>query len=160
MAETRESRLSPEVRRWDPFRELGPWATFADSGLGSRLQRMFDDTLGEGGRATLRGPAVDVTETDEKYVVTAELPGVKRQDITVEIHDGVLYLRGEKKSAREEKSEKGRWLERSYGSFSRSFALPADADDSHIDASFADGVLTIELAKRPEAKPRTIAVKG
>jgi HSP20 family protein len=158
MAESRERGL-PEVRRWDPFRELAPWAAFPDFGGGSRLQRLFDEAFGDGPRMAQRAPAVDVTETGEKYVVTAELPGVRREDLTVEVHDGVLHLRGEKRSEREEKGEKSRWLERTFGSFSRSFTLPADADDTHIEASFRDGVLTVELAKRPEAKPRTIAVR-
>ena len=115
------------------------------------------------GRPARRGqlaPAIDVSEDDGHYVVSVELPGVGKDDVTVECHDGVLTIRGEKKSEREEKKEKSRYLERSYGAFSRSFTLPPNADPDRIQASFKDGVLTVTIAKTEEAKPRVISIKA
>jgi HSP20 family protein len=150
MAE-RESRLT----RWDPFGELG-FRSF-----GSGLDRILQDLFGEPTRspAALR-PAVDVTETDDRYSITVEVPGVKKGDIHVDVHEGVLTIRGEKRSEREETKEKARLLERSYGAFSRSMLLPGDADGDRIEALFTDGVLQLTIPKRPEAKPKPIAIKG
>jgi len=92
--------------------------------------------------------------------VRAELPGVDKNEVTVELDQGVLSIRGEKKSRRDEKLERGRRLECSYGAFSRSFALPQDADPDRIAADFKDGVLDVKVAKLPESKPKQIAVKG
>ena len=103
---------------------------------------------------------LDVTEADGKYVLTAEVPGVDKKDITIECKDGVLSIRGEKKSQREETREKARILERSYGAFSRTLALPDDADVDHVEASFRDGVLRIEIQKKPGAKAKAIAIKS
>lgn len=105
-------------------------------------------------------PRVDITETSDAYKVRAELAGVSKDDVTVEVEHGMLSLRGEKRSSRDEKTEKGRRLECSYGAFSRSFTLPQDADPNQISAEFKDGVLDIAIAKRPEAKAKQIAVKG
>jgi HSP20 family protein len=85
---------------------------------------------------------------------------VKKGDLTLEVREGVLTLRGEKKEEREEGKDKGRRLERVFGAFSRSFTLPADANAERIEASFADGVLTITIPKKPEAKPSQVAIKG
>ena len=103
-------------------------------------------------------PSVDITETDGEYRVRAELPGVEKNDVTVELDQGVLCIRGEKKSRRDEKTERGRRLECSYGAFSRSFTLPQDADADHITAQFKDGVLDVKVAKLPESKPKQISV--
>ena len=115
------------------------------------------------GRPARRGqllPAIDVSEDDGNYVVTAELPGVKREDVNVELEEDVLTIRGEKRSEREEKKEKRRFVERSYGTFSRSFTLPANADPERVSAAFKDGVLTVTIGKRPEAKPRVVDIKA
>jgi HSP20 family protein len=155
MAESKESK----VARWDPFGELNvlrdPWGL---PRLGS-LARWLEEAGGERGLGAI-APTVDVTESDERYLITAEVPGVKKGDLTLEIHEGVLTLRGEKKEEREETREKARRLERRYGAFSRSFTLPADADPAKIDATFADGVLKIAIPKRPEAKPAQVSIKG
>jgi HSP20 family protein len=158
MAESKETR----VARWDPFAELGlrdPWAALPRFGA---LSRWMEEAFGE---PVLRGagisaPIVDITESDQRYLISAEVPGVKKGDLTLEIHEGVLTLRGEKKEEREETKDKARRLERRYGAFSRSFTLPSDADSSKIDASFADGVLKISIPKRPEAKPAQVSIKG
>jgi HSP20 family protein len=154
MADTRETGLT----QWDPFRELSPWSALQEFGrAGSLIGRFFDQALGEVPPARrVMAPAVDVTETDTHYIVSAELPGVRKDDVSVEVHEGVLTLRGEKRAEQEE--HKSRWLERWYGSFSRSLRLPADADPSGVQARFANGVLRIEIAKREEAKPRAVAI--
>lgn len=136
---------------WDPFRELDlfrRWPLRDFSGLGGALEA----TPGRW------APSVDVSEDDAQYVVTAELPGAKKDDVSVELHENLLTIRGEKRNEREEKNEQRRYVERTYGSFSRSFTLPSNADADRIKASFEDGVLTIEIAKREELKPKNIVV--
>jgi HSP20 family protein len=149
-----------QIARWDPFRDLASWEPWAGFREGSRLARLMDEMFGERPRLGVTVPAVDVTECDDHYLVTAEVPGVKREDLTLEIREGVLSLRGEKRSEREETKEKARLLERSYGAFSRSFSLPADADAEKISAKFEDGVLKVTIKKRPEAKPKAISIKS
>jgi HSP20 family protein len=160
--ETKERTMAESEKRpvrWDPFREIERWSPLREW-PGLRLGRVFDELLGEGRPLSVPSPAVDITEADDKYVVTAEVPGVKREDLTVELQDGVLSIRGEKKSEREETKEKARYLERSYGAFTRAFTLPADANPDRVSATFENGVLKVEVAKRAEAKPKTIAIKG
>lgn len=147
------------VSVWDPFGDWGLFERgfpFRELALRGRLPRWIEDVGKAGGLA----PAMDVTESEAAYTITAELPGVKRDDVHVELNDGVLTIRGEKRSEREEKKERSRWVERSFGSFSRSFTLPRDASPDHIDASFQDGVLTLRIAKTETSKPRSIAIKG
>lgn len=131
----------------DPFRDF---FRMNPSGLLSR-------NLGEM-RDRAWSPAVDVTENGDAYVVSVELAGAKKDDIGVECHDGVLTVKGEKKSEREENEEHRHYVERSYGSFTRSFRMPADASDE-IKASYKDGVLTVEIPKREEKKPKVISVQ-
>ena len=144
-------------------RSVSPWNPFDDRNWFPSLSRTSDGDLLDAfwGKQSneLLLPATDITEDDKHYVVTAELPGTKRSDITVEVHDGVLTIHGEKKSEREEKSEKRRYVERSFGSFSRAFTLPSDADEQHIEAAFKDGVLTVTLAKAEARKARSVDVK-
>jgi HSP20 family protein len=156
MAEREEKR----VTRWDPFRDLlEAWEPFRELRTSAwPLGRVWEELAGERSRA-LR-PAIDVTETDDAYVVTAEIPGVKKDDLGVEIEEGILVIRGEKRTERDETKERGRRLERVYGAFSRSMSLPADADPEKINASFTDGVLRIEIPKKPGTKPRHVAIKG
>jgi HSP20 family protein len=111
-------------------------------------------------RGGLVMPAIDISEDDDSYVVTAELAGATKDDVTLELHDNVLTLRGEKRNEREEKKEHSRYVERTYGTFSRSFTLPANADGDRISASFQDGVLTVTVPKTAEAKPRTVDIKA
>jgi HSP20 family protein len=144
------------VARWNPFEDLGWWFPSLSRTSEGDLLEEFWGRRGPGQFS----PATDITEDDGHYVVSAELPGMKRSDISVDVHDGVLTIRGEKKSEREEKSEKRRYVERSFGSFSRAFTLPSDADESKVEASFKDGVLTVTLAKSETKKPRVIDVKA
>jgi HSP20 family protein len=139
--------------RWSPVSEL--------AGLEiDRLNRMFDNLYGEGfGRGWT--PPVDIYETDKHEVVLkAELPDVKREDITVTFENSVLTLKGERKFEAETKRENFQRVERHYGAFTRSFTLPATVDASRISASYKDGVLTIRMPQREEAKPKQIAVNA
>jgi HSP20 family protein len=148
----------------DPFDELDTLerlSPFREFGFPSRLARLLDDVWGQ--RPAQRGrlaPAVDICEGDGQFVVTVELPGTKREDITVESHENVLTIRGEKRSEREEKKEQSRWTERTYGAFSRSFTLPATADGDRVNASFKEGILTIEIPKIEEVKPKVVSIKS
>jgi HSP20 family protein len=110
--------------------------------------------------ADLSIPAIDIAESDKAYVVTAELAGCKPEDVSVEVHEGVLSIRGEKKSERSEETEQSRWTERSFGSFHRSFRLAPDASQDQIDASFKNGVLTVKIEKTEENKPKVVRVKS
>lgn len=92
-------------------------------------------------------PAVDLTENDSQYAVSVELPGIERNEVRPEVHEGMLTVSGEKKSERDETKDRTRYVERSYGFFSRSFALPSNADADHLNASFKDGILTITIPK-------------
>jgi HSP20 family protein len=135
----------------DPFDRLRALEGLPRSGW-------LDEIFGE--RARMPVPAVDVTEADDAYRVTVELPGIARDDVSVEVHEGMLTIRGEKRSERDEKKEKSRWTERTYGAFSRSFSLPPDADADRIEASCRDGVLRLDIPKTEQPKPRVISVKG
>jgi HSP20 family protein len=146
------------VVRRHPFAEFESWKPWEP--LGSVLDDLFADRARELRRSSVALPSVDITENDDEYRVRAEIPGVAKDDVTVEFEQGVLCIRGEKKSRRDEKLEQGRHLECSYGAFSRSFRLPQDADTDQISAEFRDGVLEVVVAKHPESKPKQIAVKG
>jgi HSP20 family protein len=139
------------VVRWEPTRELASMEV-------DRLHRMFDNFFGEN---LQRGwmPPVDIFETDgHEFVVKAELPGVQREDINLSFENNVLTIRGERKFTDEVKRDNYHRIERHYGSFSRSFAVPPTVDSSRIGASFKDGVLTIRMPQREEAKPKQIEV--
>ena len=156
MAEKKESR---SIARWDPFAELEDVWPFREF-PGSRLARLLDEFPGGRTWPGRFGPPTNIAEDDDKYIVTVELAGGKKDDVTVEMHEHVLTIRGEKKSEREERKEQNRYVERTYGSFSRSFTLPANADASRVSASFKDGVLTVEIPKSEAAKPKVISIKS
>jgi HSP20 family protein len=141
----------------DPFREL--------STIQERMNRMFEDFVGRtrGGREgelAVGGwtPAVDIYETDDEIIVTAELPGLEKDQVGVEYKDGILTLRGERKLEREVKEESYHRMERSYGVFHRAFTLPGSVDEEKIGARMKNGVLEIHLPKAEAAKPRQITV--
>ena len=139
--------------RWDPMRELASMEI-------DRLNRMFTDLFPtQFGRTWM--PAVDIYETDEghEYVIKAELPEMRREDINITFENGVLTLRGERKAEFEETKDKYHRMERQYGSFTRSFTLPATVDAGKISATYKDGVLTIRVPQREEARPKTIEVQ-
>jgi HSP20 family protein len=141
----------------DPFREL--------STIQERMNQLFGDFLGRthGGREGELAaggwvPTVDIYETDDDIVVTAELPGLEKDRVGVEYKDGILTLRGERKLEREVKEESYHRMERSYGTFHRSFTLPGTVDEEKISAKMKNGVLEIHLPKREAAKPKQIKV--
>jgi HSP20 family protein len=139
--------------RWDPMRELASMEI-------DRLNRMFTDFFPTQFARTWM-PAVDIYETDEghEYVIKAELPEMRREDINITFEGGVLTLRGERKAEFEETKDTYHRMERQYGSFTRSFTLPATVDAAKISASYKDGVLTIRVPQREEARPKTIEVQ-
>jgi len=135
--------------RWNPARELASMEI-------DRLNHMLNDFYGMG-RAWM--PAVDIVETkDREYVLKAELPDMKRDDIQVTFENNVLTLTGERKAEFDESEGTYHQSERAHGRFSRSFTLPATVDANKINASYKDGVLTIRVPQRDEVKPRQIAV--
>jgi HSP20 family protein len=137
--------------RWNPVRELASMEV-------DRLNRMFSDFYGGFDRAWV--PAVDVYQNDDhELVLKAELPEVKREDIAVTYDNGVLTLKGERKSEVETSRENYHRVERQHGSFTRSFPLPATVDAARIQASYKDGVLTVRVPQRDEAKPKQIEIK-
>jgi len=138
-------------------REVSLWNPFGEEYFSP--ERFFREWSVPSQRAGRLAPAVDVAESESGFSVTVELPGVKREDVTVEVHENVLSIRGEKKSEREEKKDKTHWVERTYGSFSRSFTLPPSAVTDELKATFKDGVLSIEIPKKEEVKARQISIK-
>ena len=103
-------------------------------------------------------PLVDISEDDQQYLITAELPEVKREDVKVTAEEGTLTIMGERKFEREEKGRKYHRVERSYGSFVRNFSIPDDASPAKVTAEFKDGVLTVHLGKTAKAKPQQIEI--
>jgi HSP20 family protein len=102
---------------------------------------------------------VDIAEDDKEYTVKAELPGLSKENIKVSVEGGVLAITGERKVEKEEKDKKYHRIERSYGSFTRSFALPDDASGDKVSAEFKDGVLKVHLPKEEKAKSKSVEVK-
>ena len=143
--------------RWDPFREL--------EDMSARLNRLFNQPLArrmpddEGTLLADWAPAVDVQETDSEYLVKADLPEVKKEDIRVDIQDGMLSVRGERRQEKEEKGKKFHRIERASGRFERRLAVPAEVDAQTVVAEFKDGVLKVHLPKSAGAKPKTVEVK-
>lgn len=136
--------------------------------LQRRMNRMFDDILGDLGTSLSRVtsadymPRIDVEEKESAYLLTAELAGVDQKDIDISVADGVLTIKGEKKDQREEKDPHCFVTERNYGSFSRSISLGDSVDADNIDASYKNGVLTVTLPKVPEEviEPKKIQIRS
>ncbi|HEX4567609.1 MAG TPA: Hsp20/alpha crystallin family protein [Vicinamibacterales bacterium] len=135
--------------RWNPVRDLASMEI-------DRLNRMFDEFYRTG-----RGwaPAVDIYETnDREFVIKAELPEMKREQITLTFENNVLTLSGERSSEFDANTGSVHRTERAFGKFTRSFTLPATVDGNRISAAYKDGVLTVRIPQREEAKPKQIAV--
>lgn len=139
--------------KWDPWREIEDMFDRYTRAVDRPLSREL--AISEGGWA----PRVDIAETDKEFLIKAELPEIRKEDVKVEVNNGVLTLRGERKQEKEEKGKKFHRIERSYGSFTRSFTLPENVDQSRIKASFKDGMLNIQLQKTEAKQPRAIEVK-
>ena len=142
------------ITRWDPFRELASLQNRVN-GLFQDYGRSNNDELATSGSFV---PAVDVYEDEHKVVLKLEVPGVKEQDLDVQVENQTLTVRGQRSFEKEEKEENFQRIERRYGSFTRSFTLPNTINTESVNASYENGVLKIELAKREEAKPKQIKV--
>jgi HSP20 family protein len=147
------------IVRWEPFRDL--------LSLQDRMNRLFDESYrgtqrsGSDDEWALGGswaPAVDIFEQGNDIVLKAELPGVDPKDVDIRLENNVLSLRGQRKLENEVKRESYHRVERSYGTFSRSFTLPTVVDQGSIKAEFKDGLLRLTLPKRDEAKPKQIQI--
>ena len=148
-------RFSPT---WDPFREI--------EAMRNQFTRLLGDRLPlsrYGGSEELELtdwlPPVDITEDTKEYTIKAELPGLTKENVKVTVEDGVLEITGERKQEKEEKDKKHHRIERSYGSFRRSFTLPEDSSGGTVSAEFKDGVLKVHLPKDQTAKPKSVEVK-
>jgi HSP20 family protein len=143
--------------RWEPVREL--------SSLQSDMNRLFNTffdttTGGNGGTAPRRWiPAMDLVETDDHFVLKADLPGLSEEDVHIDVEDDVLTVSGERNAEHEEKGEGYVRVERSYGSFRRSLTLPEGVEAEAVTASFDRGVLEVRIPKREERKPRRVAIQ-
>ena len=150
--------MNTTLARWNPVRELEE--------VQSRLASILPfQTLRKNGDKELMtvaewAPAVDITEDDKEYLVTAELPQVRKENVKVTMENGILSISGERKFEKEEKGKKYHRIERSFGSFLRSFDLPDDADATKVDAKFSDGILNVHVAKSAAAQPKQIEIKG
>jgi HSP20 family protein len=143
------------ITRWKPFRDV---VTVQDE-----MNRLFEDIFGHRPARVhwTNGdwnPSVDVTEDKESVVVKAEMPGMKKDDVKISVQDNVLTLKGEKKQEKEEKEADYHRIERSYGSFCRSFQLPTAVRTDRIKANYKDGVLSVTLPKTEEVKPKEIPI--
>ncbi|MDC0660985.1 Hsp20/alpha crystallin family protein [Marinobacter sp. SS21] len=144
------------ITRWNPMGE------FED--LFDRYNRLFNLPRTNGEREGMFGrsdwaPVVDIKETEAAFTIEAELPGMKREDVKVTVHDGVLAIAGERKQEEESHDKKVHRIERVYGSFTRRFTLPDNVDPSSIAASFKDGILTLTLNKVEPQEPKAIEVE-
>jgi HSP20 family protein len=143
--------------RWEPFRNL--------ENLHEGITRLFEDTL-QGRQydgdffSGIWIPAIDMYETENDIVIKAELPGITKEDIDIEVKDGILSLKGERKRDKEVKEENYHRVERYYGAFHRRFALPSHVDSDKVKAKFKDGLLEITLPKAEAAKPKKIEVES
>jgi HSP20 family protein len=142
------------LTRWDPFREL--------TNIHDRMNRLFQEGFGsnrdEGLSTTAFLPPTDVYEDENHINLKLEVPGIDEKDLNIHVENNNLIIKGERKFEKEEKEENFRRLERQYGSFVRTFTLPASVDPNHIEANYDKGVLNITMPKRAEAKPKQIQV--
>lgn len=144
------------LTRWNPIQDLEDMTTRLNRFLGpagrlagSETKDVFADWA----------PAIDVEETDAEYLVKADLPAMKKEDVKVSVEDGVLAIEGERRQEKEEKGKKFHRIERSFGTFVRRMALPTDVDQQKFVADFKDGVLNVHLPKTPTAASRKMEVK-
>ncbi|HTX14254.1 MAG TPA: Hsp20/alpha crystallin family protein [Candidatus Baltobacteraceae bacterium] len=142
------------ITRWDPFQNL---ATLQD-----QVNRLFEAPYAgrrtDSSNLTTWAPAVDIYETENELVVKADLPDINEKDLDVRVENNMLNIRGERKFEQKVTEDNYLRIERTYGSFSRSFSLPTTVNTEGIKAEYKNGVLTVELPKRAEAKPRQVKV--
>jgi HSP20 family protein len=143
------------IIRWDPFRDMVT--------LRERMNKLFEDMAASRGEekdlaTSSWAPAVDIYETENEVVLTAEIPGIEEKDVEIKVEDNTLTLRGERKFEKETKEENYHRIERAYGSFFRSFTLPNYVDQDRIEAEHENGILKIRMPKRAELKPRKVKI--
>lgn len=153
-----KNEIMNTLPRWNQLRQLEA----LQHGFGTLLSRAPSQWL-EGQDEPLAvaewAPLVDICEDDKEYVIKAELPEVRKEDVKVSAEEGTLTIMGERRFEKEEKGKKYHRVERAYGSFVRNFSLPDDASPAKVTAQFKDGVLTVHLAKTEKPKPQQIEVK-
>lgn len=143
------------IVRWEPFRDI----MTSQREFDRMFREAFSPMFNEGDLSTRTwAPAVDIYENENDIVLKAELPGVDPKDVEVRVEDSTLYLKGERKFEKETKEENYHRVERSYGSFARSFSLPNSIDSEKVKAEYKDGLLKLILPKREESKPKTIKI--
>jgi HSP20 family protein len=144
------------IVRWDPFRNM--------STLQDRINRIFDETASRSQDYDVEvnqcdwKPVVDIYDSEKAIVVNAELPGVSKENITLDVKENILTLKGERKPDEEVRKENYYRMERCFGSFERAFTLPSTVDPGKITANFKDGILKIEIPKPEEKKPKQISI--
>jgi HSP20 family protein len=140
------------ITRWDPFHTL--------SGLQEQVNRLFETSQGRADNSALTTwvPAVDIYETENELVLKADLPDMNEKDLDIRVENNMLTIRGERKFEQQVKEENYLRVERAYGTFSRSFSLPNTVNTEAIKAEYNHGVLTVQLPKRAEAKPKQVKV--
>jgi len=145
--------MRASITRFEPFRGV--------TSLQERINRLFNEAFdrSEEGSLTSWAPAVDIFETEHELVVKADLPDVKPEDLDIRVENNILTIRGERKFEKKVSEDKYLRVERSYGSFSRSFSLANTVNTEAIKADYKDGVLTLSIPKREEAKPKQIKVQ-
>lgn len=162
----KKMQVMKTLTRWNPLR-MGTWDPFRDledfeHRLASTLGRAISKPNGDRTEAITTmdwAPLVEITEDDKEFLVKAELPGLKKEDVKVTVEAGVVTISGERKTEKEEKTRKYHRVERAYGKFERSFALPDDADGAKVSADFKDGVLQVRLPKAEKPASKALDVK-
>lgn len=152
------------LTRWEPLTRWNPWKELEE--MEKRLTSVFGPSSPSGVTDNKEAmsvaqwsPLVDITEDEKEYIVKAEIPEMKKEDIKINVHDDVLAITGERQYEKEEKGKKYHKVERAYGSFMRRFTLPEDADGSKVSAEYKDGILNVHLPKSEKAKPKAIEIK-
>ena len=145
------------LTRWDPMQDIQEFEKRLSSWMGRG--QISKDTEKEPMRVMEWAPSVDISEDDKEYLIKADLPEVDKKDVKITVQDGVMAISGERKYEKEEKGKKYHRVERSYGSFERSFMIPADAEEEKVSAQYKDGVLTVHLPKGETAKPKRKEIK-
>lgn len=153
--------------RWNPIRDVTAWHPVSDFAnefvtMQREIDRMFDRFRGgvvDDSDVMAFMPIVDIVEGTNQYDIKVELPGVKKEDVRITVQNDVLTIRGEKKQEDQKKGDNYHRVERSYGSFQRSFTLPTSVKSDKIEASYDNGILSLILPKVEEAKPKEVEVK-
>jgi HSP20 family protein len=148
-----DREMATMITRWEPFRNI--------STLQEQVNRLFDSSFkGNGDNSTLTtwAPAVDIYETENELVLKADLPDIDEKNLDIRVENNMLTIRGERKFEQKVNEDNYLRIERTYGSFSRSFSLPSTVNTEAIKADYKNGVLTVQLPKRAESKPKQVKV--